>query len=360
MSNQNLNVLFPDVTEIDIDVTDAGAVEFELLQQFGFAVEVQEIAKDFYKIDMNTDQSGNQVYSGNAVTTASSFYTALKETKMKYLVDSPSDQTIDVSGWTESGLTDNGNMTVAHDTFDNVGQQILHGIVSPLFTGEWSKNGVEGANQRAIALDSDHSEAHNSASTATHLDHKLAQGLYETINGASDEAHDEIIQHLLTQVIDGNSDVQNKLEAARKIGLVDPSSNSASGVDAYAGQDFWMKVYLDMNLGGVPSVTDYEQDISGSTFDPNEALRDDDDEGAASDDNQANLVRKTAGTAAVLFEDLNSDFLTAAKGEVRTSSGDVKVYRGNDTEENVGVAIGSSTQISLVRVPILFKFHVAA
>ena len=66
--------------------------------------------------------------------------TALKETKMKYLVDTTtSDQIIDVSGWTASGLDDNGNMTVAHDTFDNVGQQILHGIVSPLFTGEWVK-----------------------------------------------------------------------------------------------------------------------------------------------------------------------------------------------------------------------------
>lgn len=356
MSNQNLNVLFPDVTEIDIDVTDAGAVEFELLQQFGFAVEVKEIAKAFYKIDMNTDQSGNQVYSGNAATAVSHFYTALKETKMKYLVDSPSDQTIDVSGWTASGLTDNNNMTVDHDTFDDVGQQILHGIVSPLFTGEWSKNGVEGANQRTIALDTDHSETHDPA--GTHLDHKLAQGLYDTINSASAEAHDEIIQHLLAQVIDGNSDVQNKLEAARKIGLVDSSSNSASGVEAYAGQDFWMKVYLDMNLGGEPSVTDYEQDISGSSFDPNEALRDDDDQGAADDDNQANLVRKTAGTGAVLFEDLNSDFLTASKGEVRTTGGDVKVYRGNNTVE--GSTILPGTQIDLVRVPILFKFHVVA
>ena len=360
MSTQNLNVLFPDVTQIDIDVTDAGAVEFELLQQFGFAVEVLEIAKNFYTINMNTDQSGNQVYSGNAVSTASSFYTALKETKMKYLVDSPNDQTIDISGWTASGLTDNGNMTVAHDTFDNVGQQILHGIVSPLFTGEWSKNGVEGANQSAIALGIDHNEPHNASPTATHLDHKLAEGLKETINNASAEAHDEIIQHLLTQVIDGNSDVQNKLEAARKLQLVDSSSNSANAVEAYAGQDFWMKVYLDMNLGGVPSVTDYEQDISGSTFNPNEALRDDDDEGADPNDNQANLVRKTAGTAAVLFEDLNSDFLTAAKGEVRTSNGDVKVYRGNNTTEDVGTTILPSTQISLVRVPILFKFHVAA
>lgn len=358
MSNTNLNVLFPDVTEIDIDVTDAGAVEFEILQQFGFAVEVESIQNTFYTIDMDTDQSGNQVYSGNVSSNTVPFAIALKRTKMKYLVDLSGDQTIDVSGWTASGLTDNGNMTVAHDTFDNVGQQILHGIVSPLFTGEWSKNGVEGANQRAIALDSGHNELHNAS--ATQLDHKLAQGLYDTINNASAEAHDEIIQHLLAQVIDGNSDVQNKLEAARKLGLIDSSSNNATGVAAYAGQDFWMKVYLDMNLGGVPSVTDYEQDISGSSFDPNEALRDDDDEGAASDDNQANLVRKTAGTAAVLFEDLDTNFLSAAKGEVRTTNGDVKVYRGDNTSEDVGTTIGNSTQISLVRVPILFKFHVTA
>ena len=70
-----------------------------------------------------------------------------------------------------------------------------------------------------------------------------------------------------------------------------------------------MKVYLDMNFTGVPSVTDYEQDISGSSFDPNEALRDDDNDESANDDNQANLVRKTAGTTAVLFERLDPDFL---------------------------------------------------
>jgi hypothetical protein len=343
----SLNVLFPDITEVDVSVAQKGQVEYLILQQFGFSFEAnQSIDKAFYKIDMDCNQASGAIYSGNSADASGALiFNALKDVTAKYLVDVSNDETVDVSGWSESGL--NGTA----DASGNIGQQILKGVLGPMLSDTWGSEAI--ANPLAI-YNSGNMGSYNPV--ATTLDHKIAAGLASTINNAIAPAHDEVIGHLLDQVKDASGSIANDLEAARALGLVDASNTSATGVEAYANQVFWMKVYLDVAFDGTPEapVTDYEDIITPP-------LDDDDDEGDATDDNKANLVKKTATSGEdVTMNALQPGFLDAFKGHVKHSGTTTVDFGSAGGIDSTNHGIADDAVVNEVRIPLLVKFTVGA
>jgi len=346
----SLNVLFPDITEVDVSVAQKGQVEYLILQQFGFAFEAnQTIPASFYKIDMDCNQESGAIYNGNADASGSLIFDALKDVTAKYLVDVSGDETVDAGAWSGSGL--NGTA----DASGNIGEQILKGVLGPMLTDTWGSEAI--ANPLAI---------HNSGnmgsydSTAQTLDHKIAAGLAETINTADPAAHDEVIGHLLDQVKDASGSIANDLEAARALSLVGATDLSATGVEAYSSQVFWMKVYLDVKFDGTPegTVTDYEQNVS--SFDSNNALADDDNEGAATNDSFANLVKKTAASGEnVTMGALQPNFLDAFKGHVKHSTNTTVDFGSAGGLDSTNHGIADDAVVNEVRIPLLVKFTVA-
>jgi len=341
----SLNVLFPDVTEVDVSVAQKGQVEYLILQQFGFAFEAnQTIPASFYKIDMDCNQVSGAIYSGQADASGSLIFDALKDVTAKYLVDVSGDETVDVSGWSQSGL--NGTA----DASGNVGEQILKGVLGPMLSDTWGSEAI--ANPLAI-YNAGNMGSYDAAGTT--LDHKIAAGLASTINTATPDAHDEVIGHLLDQVKDASGSIANDLEAARALSLVGATDLSATGVEAYSSQVFWMKVYLDVAFNGTPEdvVTDYEDGITAP-------LDDDDNEGAATDDSLANLVKKTAAnTENVTMGALQPNFLDAFKGHVKHSTTTTVDFgaAGGLTSSDHGIA--DDAVVDEVRIPLLVKFTVA-
>lgn len=341
----SLNVLFPDVTEVDVSVAQKGQVEYLILQQFGFAFEAnQTIPASFYKIDMDCNQASGAIYSGQADASGSLIFDALKDVTAKYLVDVSGDETVDVSGWSQSGL--NGTA----DASGNVGEQILKGVLGPMLSDTWGSEAI--ANPLAI-YNAGNMGSYDAAGTT--LDHKIAAGLASTINTATPDAHDEVIGHLLDQVKDASGSIANDLEAARALSLVGATDLSATGVEAYSSQVFWMKVYLDVAFNGTPEdvVTDYEDGITAP-------LDDDDNEGAATDDSLANLVKKTAAnTENVTMGALQPNFLDAFKGHVKHSTTTTVDFgaAGGLTSSDHGIA--DDAVVDEVRIPLLVKFTVA-
>lgn len=347
----DLNVLFPDVTNVDVSVAEKGQVEFAILRQFGFAIEVNtEIEKDFYKINIDCNQSSGAVYNGGADASANRLFEAMKNTTVGYLNDASGNETVESGAWSLSNL----NGTAVGST--NVGEQILKGILNPMLTDRWGDEAI--ANPTEIHDPSDITTYNASGST---LNHKLAKGLADTINNASPEAHDEVISHLLDQVRDASDSIANYLDAARSMQLFDNNDTdlSKNAVSAYADQVFWMKVYLDVAFDGTAeNVTDYEQ--SGITDGP---LDDDDDE-EVSGDNRANLVQKTASSDSTVMAALQPKFLDAFKGHVKhTSDGGVTesiTQFGSTGANSTNHNIPDDAVVSEVRVPILLKFTVQA
>lgn len=343
----DLNVLFPDVTNVDVSVAEKGQVEFEILRQFGFAIEVNtELEKDFYKINIDCNQSSGAVYNGGADASANRLFEGMKDTTIGYLNDASGNETVESGAWSLSGL----NGTAVGN--GNVGDQILKGILGPMLSDTWGSEAI--ANPTEIHDPNDVTTYNASGST---LNHKLAAGLAATINGASAVAHDEVISHLLDQVRDASNSIANYLDAARAMDLIQPTDLSANAVSAYADQVFWMKVYLDVAFDGTPEgVADYEQ--SGITDGP---LDDDDDE-AVSGDNNANLVKKTASSDSTVMAALQPNFLDSFKGHVKhTSNATTSITQFGST--GVGSAnhnIPVDATVDEVRVPILLKFTVKA
>ena len=343
----SLNVLFPDITEVDVSVAQKGQVEYLILQQFGFSFEAnQSIDKAFYKIDMDCNQASGAIYGGNSADASGALiFNALKDVTAKYLVDVSNDETVDVSGWSESGLGGTA------DASGNIGQQILRGVLGPMLSDTWGSEAI--ANPLAIY------NAGNMGSyvaAGTTLDHKIAAGLASTINSASNPAHDEVIGHLLDQVKDASGSIANDLEAARALSLVGATDTSATGVEAYANQVFWMKVYLDVAFNGTPEapVVDYEDNIT-------EPLDDDDNEGDATDDNKANLVKKTATSEEdVTMNALQPGFLDAFKGHVKHSSTTTVDFGSAGGIDSTNHGIPDDAVVNEVRIPLLVKFTVGA
>lgn len=339
-------LLYPDVTEVDIATARKGAFEYQILQQFGFAVDAtsNRLDKNFYKL--NADFTAvPMVVDASQDASANLIFDALSsQTTLGYLVDQDEgagDDVIDISGWSESGLsgTSSGN--------ESIGQQIVKGVINPMFNlGRWGTANLDSGNVTSIA------PTVPTMSDTTSLDYLIATGLATTINNADQDAHEEILGHLLDQVIDtsANDAINSNVSAAQELSIVTSPDVSGNSLTPYAEQYFWMKVYLDVAFGGTSdAVTDYEQ--SGLEDGP---LADDDDDTVNS---QANLVAKTAGAQTVAYSDLNSTFLNNFKGQVHHSSGSVVEY-GNGSTPNP--PSDTSVAVDKVKVPILIKFHVNA
>lgn len=341
----SLNVLFPDITEVDVNVLTKGQVEYVILRQFGFAFEAnQTIPASFYTIDIDCNQSTGAIYNGNADSSGNLIFEALKDVDAKYLVDNTADDTVDVSGWSESGL--NGTAVSSKP----IGKQILNAVLGPMLSETWGYEAV--ANTNEIALAEGHSDSYDEA--GSELDHKIAKGLADTISSASASAHDEVIGHLLDQVKDASGSIATDLAAARALSLFADNNTdlSANGVEAYAGQVFWMKVYLDVAFGGTPddAVTDYEQTITG-------VLDDDDDDTPVNSNGDANLVQKSSATDTVTYNALRPKFLDAFKGSV--TAGGVTVDFGEGQNTSGSSSIAQDAAVTQVRIPLLLKLTVA-
>ena len=61
---KSLHLLCPDITEVETAVARTGQVEFEILQQFGFAIEANSIDKNFYKIPIDLTQNETFLLDG--------------------------------------------------------------------------------------------------------------------------------------------------------------------------------------------------------------------------------------------------------------------------------------------------------
>lgn len=358
MSTNDLQVLFPNVTEVDVDVFGQNQIEYAILQQFGFWIEAS-VDSDFYTIGLDIAESASTLYKDGSVdASANKIYTALSASKIGYLADElPSvdpDLIETAAAWTSSTLTaDATNVIVQPATNNKIGDQILNGIIGPMFTGVWGSSAVEPSNRTKLV-----SQTGSYNANGITLDDLMAKNLAATLNTASAAAHDEVLGHLLDQVIDisGTDNVTNNVEALEELGL----TVDTSGVAAYATQDFWMKVYLDLNLNQATTSSyldvsaDYEQSLTG-------AMIDDDNDGVADNDDNANLVSKSA-SGKIVFADLNDTFLNNFKGEVHTAGG-FKSYNSaaaDETGAGVTVSIADDAEIQKVRVPLLIKFNVGS
>lgn len=348
----DLDLLFPDVTQVDVSIAQKGQVEYLILQQFGFAFEVNSLLdKNFYTIDMDCNQASGAIYkSGTAQSNASHLFEAMKDSTAKYLNDVSGDEVITVDPWSTTTLVGTA------DASGNIGDQILKAVLNPILTDKWGTEAI--ANVSEIYSSGNMSAYDSDVAT---LDHRLAKGLALTISSASDAAHDEVIGHLLDQVKDASGSIATDLEAARAMSLITAPALDANGVAPYAQQDFWMKVYLDVDFNGAAeSVTDYEQDVSG--FDPNNALADDDNEGAggaADSDSQANLVKKTASTGdAVTMNAIQPTFLDKFKGSIKHSGTTTVDFGAAGGLNSTNHGIADDAEVNVIRVPVLLKFHV--
>lgn len=350
MSHTGYNLLHPDVTEVDIAVAKEGAFEYAILQQFGFAIDVNtELTANFYTLGLNFE--ANQMHDGTKDASGVPLFNSLKNVTMKYLADqATADDDIEMSEWSASSLSGNA------DDNGPAGQQIVKGIINPMLAdGNWGVGALDSNNYGVIAPDTTGQSLGDSTES---IDNKIASGLAATINNTPTAAHEEIVGHLLDQVIDasGSDAINSNLAAARELGLVGVSDTSGTEIQAFANQYFWMKVYLDVAFDGTAgSVTDYEQDISGGNgtlpMDVSQPLFDDDDDTV---DGKANLVQKTAGEQRVNFSDLDSTFLSAFKGELVLQDNTRVVY-GNGGSL---VTPADDAQVKTVRVPILLRFNV--
>lgn len=374
-SNTSKQLLFPDVTEVDVDVFANAQTDFAILQQFGFYVStVNDVSSNFYQVGVTLDPSANNlVASGTPEADETTIFNALKTVNIGYLNDSvPSvdPDVIETDSWVQSGLTaDAINVTEqpAAGAGHTVGSMILNGVIGPMFTGVWGSSAIEKSNRDALV---DATGTYDASGIA--LDHKIAKGLHDTLEAASLDAHDEVLSHLLDQLIDDNAGITNQQQALQYSDASGGLGLNADGIveSVYANQDFWMKVYLDMNMNKTDAASDYitlsadyQHDISGSAFDSNNVLNTDDDDGSLANDGKANLVTKTLEQA-MTVADLNDTFLSVFKGEIIVQAQSVYGTFDGATETadySEGQSINNTSYaIKTVRVPLLVRMNVGA
>jgi len=371
MSATSKQLLFPDVTQVDVDAFANAQIDYSILQQFGFYVStVNDVAPNFYQVGVTLEPSANNLVA-SASANPVSIFNALKTVNIGYLNDLTSDpDVVETNNWGSSNLTaDETNVTEqpAAGAGHTVGSMILNGIIGPMFTGIWGSSAIEKSNRDALV---DTTGLYDASGIA--LDHKIAKGLADTLGTASLAAHDEVLGHLLDQLIDDNAGITNQQQALQYSDASGGLGLNADGntESVYANQDFWMKVYLDINMNKTDAASDYitlsddyQHDISGSSFDSNNVLNTDDDDGSLANDGKANLVTKTLEQA-MTVADLNSTFLDAFKGEIivqeQSSYGtfdgatETADYSASQSITNTSYAIKT------VRVPLLVRMNVGA
>jgi len=372
-------VLFPDVTNVDVDVFAKSQLEYAILEQFGFFISTGgTVDADFYKAKVSLDPADANMVS-DVSANPTKIFNALKTVQIGYLADVSGtgdiiENTADGNWEVASGLGADSTVTVQPNVDNKIGDQILNGIIGPLFTGVWGSSAVEESN-RGLLVDATNSYVADPA-TGIALDHMIARGLGATLNNATADAHDEVLNHLVDQLIDANpgsypENADEAITGTDASGGLTLQADGSTLENIYADQKFWMKVYLDLNLNQASSsnylnlADDYQQDISGGgSFNPNNVLATDDDDSPLNDDGKANLVSKTLSTA-ITVADLNEDFLGVFKGSLKThTGGSAGVFTGSshthDYSSTSTPTPGASEVVEVVRVPVLIRLDVDA
>ena len=360
-------VVFPNETEVDIDVFGSSQMDYEILKQYGFYFStVNDIPANYYKVGITLNPSANNLVVPNSIqVNPIHIFNALKTVNIGYLGDLTNiPDAIETNTWDSSTLTkDTTNVSIQPDSPNGhkISEVILNGIIGPMFTGVWGSSAVQISN-RDILVDS--SQTYNAS--GINLDDKITKGLTETLVNASLNAHDEILNHLVNQVIDtsNNEAPQNIYQA---LTYTDASGGLGLNVNSqpenvYKNQNVWMKVYLDINLNEAVSSMylflspDYQQELQN-------VIGTDDDDLNLNDDEKANLVKEVLSEA-VKVKDLNETFLNKFKGQIITQNqSSYGVFDGPtiDTfDYSKGQTAPSNFIIKTVRVPFLIKFNIAS
>lgn len=360
-------VVFPNETEVDIDVFGSAQMDYEILKQYGFYFStVNEIPANYYKVGITLDPSANNLVVPNSIqVNPDHIFDALKTVNIGYLGDLTNvPDAIETNTWESSTLTkDTVNVSIQPDTpaGHKISEVILNGIIGPMFTGVWGSSAVEISNRDILA---------DSGSTydisGINLDDKITKGLTDTLENASLDAHDEILNHLVNQVIDtsNNEAPQNIQEALQYTDASGGLGLNADGnpENVYRNQNVWMKVYLDVNLNEAVSSMylflspDYQQELQN-------VLGTDDDDLNLNDDEKANLVKRVLSEA-IKVEDLNETFLSKFKGQIVTQDQSSYGVFDGPTEDvydySEGETAPGTDTIKKVRVPFLIKFKIAS
>ena len=360
-------VVFPNETEIDIDVFGSAQMDYEILKQYGFYFStVNEIPADYYKIGITLNPSANNLVVPNSIrVNPIHIFNALKTVNIGYLGDLTNiPDAIETNTWESSTLAkDTVNVSIQPDTpaGHKISHLILNGIIGPMFTGIWGSSAVEISN-RDILVNS----GFTYDASGINLDDKITKGLTDTLLNASLNAHDEILNHLVNQVIDtSNNEAPQNIHQA--LTYTDASGGLGLNVNGlpenvYRNQNVWMKVYLDINLNeAVESMylflsPDYQQELQN-------VLGTDDNDFNLNDDEKANLVKRVLSEA-IKVEDLDETFKNKFKGQIITQNqSSYGVFDGPtiDTfDYSEGQPAPENFIIKTVRVPFLIKFKISS
>jgi len=360
-------VVFPNETEVDIDVFGSAQMDYEILKQYGFYFStVNEIPADYYKIGITLNPSANNLVVPNSIrVNPIHIFNALKTVNIGYLGDLTNiPDAIETNTWESSTLAkDTSNVSIQPNTpaGHKISHLILNGIIGPMFTGVWGSSAVEISN-RDILVNS----GFTYDASGINLDDKITKGLTDTLLNASLNAHDEILNHLVNQVIDtSNNEAPQNIHQA--LTYTDASGGLGLNVNGlpenvYRNQNVWMKVYLDINLNEAVSSMylflspDYQQELQ-------DVLGMDDDDINLNDDEKANLVKRVLSEA-IKVKDLDETFKNKFKGQIITQNqSSYGVFDGPtiDTfDYSEGQTAPENFIIKTVRVPFLIKFKISS
>jgi hypothetical protein len=339
MSSTEHDILFADSTAVSVKAYTKQQLHFEILQQYGFWIDVNNVNKDFYKVAIKDEtaaelDNGTIYKSASRDVSATLIFNALAQTTIGYLTDVSGDEDVGISGgvYSVSNLSDNdtvlGSSASPADQL-RIGEHIVNGVMGAAFTGNYGPHPIEPSNRDKLISSVG---AAYGAETNT-LDDKIAAGLATTLLNASDGAHEEAIDGLLGQMRDENGNDHDVIATH----FSDLSYNVAYPL--FKQQNFWMKVMLTVELNSAEDAN-Y---IDVTDHDSNDEV------------NSENLVTPTyKGDQAgyqMKVNDLNANWVAAFKGTINHAGGSV-------TDGNTS---GVETQVlSSLVVPLLLRFNVGA
>lgn len=345
MSHHEHDILFADTTAVEIKAYTKQQLHFEILQQYGFWIDVNNVDKNFYKVGIR-DETESQLDNGTIFNpnivdvSANLIFEALRQTTIGYLQDASGDEDIGVhgAGYSASDLSDNdtvlGSSASPSDPL-RIGEHIVKGVMGAAFTGNYGPHPIEPSNRNRLIADVN--AAYGSEPNS--LDDKIATGLADTLTNANNSAHEEAIDALLGQMRDAGQTDHNVIATH----FTDLSYNVAYPL--YKEQNFWMKVMLTIKLN--------------EAFDANFMVLTDHDQ----DDevNSENLVTPTYKGDQTGYQmkvnDLNATWVAAFKGTINhTDDGTANPSSITDADTT-----GKENKVlSSLVVPLLLRFNVGA
>jgi hypothetical protein len=344
MSSTEHDVLFALSTDVSANVYTKQQLHFNILQQYGFWIDVSGVNKDFYKVAIQDETlsalDNNTLYLSNSRDVSGTLiFNSLKNTTIGYLSDVSGDEDISADVYSTSDLSDNNEIMGASSSpgqWLRVGEQILNGVLGAAFTGNYGKDPIEDSNANALVADL----SDNYMDDVYTLDNKIASGLAATLQSTDAEngAHEEAIEGLLAQMRDASGNNHDVI----KTHFSDLSFNIAYPL--FKEQNFWMKVNLTANLN------------TGSDSNYLDTTDDAQSDGTNGDNLVSKSYKGTESEYKLRVEDLNSTWASAFKGEIHCESdtGNTSTIIDGDLSSNGGHALTS------VVVPLLIRFNVDA